>query len=182
MKIPAKWKVILSMVQEIEPKAVLAGGALRDLDNGRPVKDLDIFVSCCSAREFEQTIFAFSQQWGEPVVPYIRDESYCVLNDRIMGVAEWIRLGISVQLVGLHLLDVWCPEGVIDRVDLGLCQIAWDGIEIYTTKFYDDDKSNEKITLVNKGQTPSQLLHSVRRYIRLTEEKYKGWRFDMVRP
>src|SRR3569623_1528091 len=42
--IPERWQTVLRYVQNVAPDAVIAGGALRDLDNGRPVKDIDIFV------------------------------------------------------------------------------------------------------------------------------------------
>src|SRR5262245_52415439 len=43
--VPARWQeVLLSLRAGGFPEAVIAGGALRDLDNNRPVKDVDIFV------------------------------------------------------------------------------------------------------------------------------------------
>lgn len=179
MEIPAKWKAIMSLAQEIEPRAVLAGGALRDLDNGKPVKDLDIFVPSHSEAVFHQTVYAFSKVWDAPTVPYESFESYMTWHDRLMGVAEWELLGVPVQIIGLYLADVmWSPDGVINRVDMGICQIAWDGESFYKTPAYDVDKQTQTFTIV-KRQTPNQLLRSVQRYLRLTEEKYAGWRFNI---
>jgi hypothetical protein len=45
-KIPQEWLgVLASMQQTGAPEAVIAGGALRDLFNGRKVKDVDIFLT-----------------------------------------------------------------------------------------------------------------------------------------
>lgn len=45
-KIPKEWRGVLQAMQELgAPEAVIAGGALRDLFNGRAVKDVDIFVA-----------------------------------------------------------------------------------------------------------------------------------------
>lgn len=49
--IPQSWTDLLSQIQAICPSAVLAGGALRDLDHGVPVKDLDIFIRAGSNDE-----------------------------------------------------------------------------------------------------------------------------------
>lgn len=44
-KIPAEWRAVLKALQNAgAPEAMIGGGALRDLYNGRPVKDVDIFL------------------------------------------------------------------------------------------------------------------------------------------
>lgn len=43
--IPQRWKDVLKALQENGfPEAIIAGGALRDLDHGRKIKDVDIYV------------------------------------------------------------------------------------------------------------------------------------------
>ena len=42
--IPKEWLDVLTEIQAIFPGAVIAGGALRDLYNERPIKDVDIFI------------------------------------------------------------------------------------------------------------------------------------------
>ena len=45
LNIPQRWRDALTALQDGGfPEAIIAGGALRDLDNGAPVKDVDIFV------------------------------------------------------------------------------------------------------------------------------------------
>jgi hypothetical protein len=45
MNIPLRWIDALRQLHENGfPEAIIAGGALRDLDNDRPIKDVDIFV------------------------------------------------------------------------------------------------------------------------------------------
>lgn len=45
-KIPQEWKDVLSAIQQAGAgEALIAGGALRDLANDRPVKDVDIFLA-----------------------------------------------------------------------------------------------------------------------------------------
>lgn len=41
---PAEWLAVLRAFQQVEPEAVIAGGAVRDFFIGRPVKDVDIFL------------------------------------------------------------------------------------------------------------------------------------------
>ena len=49
--IPSSWRELLGEIREVAPDAVIAGGALRDRDNGRPIKDLDVFVQIEGERE-----------------------------------------------------------------------------------------------------------------------------------
>lgn len=43
--IPEQWKTMLNHLAQVgAPEAVIAGGALRDLYNGRPIKSVDIFI------------------------------------------------------------------------------------------------------------------------------------------
>src|SRR3546814_9124183 len=44
MEIPAAYAATLAHVRAVFPGALIAGGCLRDLDNDRPVKDIDIFA------------------------------------------------------------------------------------------------------------------------------------------
>src|SRR3546814_3140365 len=44
MEIPEKWRELLASVRSVFPTAIIAGGAMRDLENGKPVKDIDINV------------------------------------------------------------------------------------------------------------------------------------------
>src|SRR3546814_14167996 len=41
---PAAYAATLAHVRAVFPGALIAGGCLRDLDNDRPVKDIDIFA------------------------------------------------------------------------------------------------------------------------------------------
>lgn len=49
--IPQIWKDTLSKIQQVFPGAVIAGGCLRDLDHGKPIKDVDIFVPIYSTTD-----------------------------------------------------------------------------------------------------------------------------------
>lgn len=44
LAIPQEWQDVLKQVQEVFPSAIIAGGALRDLMHGKPIKDVDIFI------------------------------------------------------------------------------------------------------------------------------------------
>src|SRR3546814_19329576 len=44
MEIPEKWRELVAAGRSVFPTAIIAGGAMRDLENGKPVKDIDINV------------------------------------------------------------------------------------------------------------------------------------------
>lgn len=67
--VPLAWRQLLADVQLELPRggAVLAGGALRDLDNGVEVKDLDIFIECGDQDEAAELNQILGGKWGGAV-------------------------------------------------------------------------------------------------------------------
>lgn len=127
--------------------AIVAGGCVRDTVFGKPVKDIDIFVS------FED----WSHLWVPDV--YLVDTL-----DREVVVENWsIYADIpDVKLVyTIHPLANELPAQIIvmkeelsplerlDKLDWGFCQAAWDGEKVVTTEHFDTDYRNQTMTLVH---------------------------------
>src|SRR3546814_3352677 len=55
MEIPEKWRELLASVRSVFPTAIIAGGAMRDLENGTPVKDIDINVEANGPQRTEES-------------------------------------------------------------------------------------------------------------------------------
>jgi len=45
IELPETWSSLLGLLRTVLPSAYLAGGAIRDFDNGRTVKDFDVFYT-----------------------------------------------------------------------------------------------------------------------------------------
>jgi hypothetical protein len=180
MQIPDKWLRAFMLMQGVCPEAVLAGGALRDLDNDRLeyVKDLDIFVQSRGGRAFEEIQSRLEPLFGAPTVPFEIQESYLLWNSSMMGFMEFDFEGLPVQIIGLDLVD-WSADLVLSRIDMGICQIAWDGEKFFWTDGYSHDKDN-KVMTVSTPQTAAQSKQTVKRWERL-REKYPGWGLNLPR-
>lgn len=171
MEIPPQWASLLRGIRRVVPSAVLAGGALRDLDNDRPVKDLDIFVIAENDRD------------AEGVTNLLREAGYPVCNDPgdITAYPEDQNLEVvrvahlegreDVQFIFVN----WDTSRIVERFDYGICQITFDGTALYRSPAYEEDKRDQVFRLRRDRPTPVSMRGSVKRYARLTNEKYPGW-------
>ncbi|MEZ2409817.1 hypothetical protein AB6806_23785 [Bosea sp. RCC_152_1] len=173
--IPGAWLTILAAVQTIHPEAILAGGALRDLDNGRPVKDLDIFIDAGRV-----SVGALSVLLGiDPTTVHVQgcDFSSCLNESDCQFSDTFSCLGWEVNVIGLADMPVTLAS-VTERVDFGICQIGTDGVEVRKTLAYHNDKAFRRFT-VCRQQSVDETDRSLRRWDRISA-KYPGW--TLVRP
>jgi hypothetical protein len=161
MQIPAAWENALRLIQTYAPSAVLAGGALRDLDNGKPVKDLDIFVHGYHEIDTLRLTMRLKQTFDAQYLEGTKDvlAAYKVLND-----LECPEINI------VHLRAPFTSFQCIERMDFGICQIAYlsNGM-VETTAAYDADRRNHTITLMRADDQPG-FDWSMRRYERLSKK------------
>lgn len=179
--IPFGWRELLAAVQAVCPTAVLAGGCLRDRDNGRPVKDLDIFIFADSDREAFGHINALTESEFE--VSY--DETYegggAYPDDQNLEVIQIAALhagpamenlgGLPVQLIFTR----WDTSRIVERFDYGICRLSFDGENIVRPLEYDEDREAQVFRLRRDRPTAISMRGSIRRYARLVNEKYEGW-------
>lgn len=171
-RIPATYTAALALVRHVFPGALLAGGCLRDLDNGRPVKDVDIFAPDCP-RSFEETRALVRQLCPDPQM----------LGNVMGGYEDWATsecIGVFDILTGDLDFQLICissgPETILSRMDFGLCRISYDGETVHRTAEYLADQEAHKFTL-HRCDDSAQLDRSLRRYDRLSK-KYDGWGLD----
>lgn len=125
--VPPQWLDVLSLVQSINPTAVLAGGCLRDLILGGEVKDLDVFVDASNENLWEdlQQVLMLRHGWrvcmqvNADYVASMRGEVAKVVGFRVPGCEH------EVQIIGLKSLTT--PYEAIERMDFGACQIGIAG-------------------------------------------------------
>ena len=176
--IPTEWEELRALVALACGETVLVGGALRDLDNGRPVKDLDLFVL---VRPLDVIHFdpAFYEAELRRVVPGLEvveqlHAEYCDFRDEVLHVTT-CRVPDFPYEVQVIFADLPHPQAAIDRVDFGICQIGWTGQELIRTPAYEADKALCSFTLL-QAPTDKHRKRSRRRFERFVE-KYHGWTF-----
>lgn len=144
---------------------------MRDLDNGREVKDLDVFCpNVDSLDDFKARVGTIASMRLLGVMGGYENwaTSECV------GVLDVEGPYGPVQLIGLTT----GPESILPRIDFGICQIGFDGDQVVRTEAYEVDKAAQTFTIV-RSDDAAQEDRSFRRFDRLSV-KYPGW--SLVNP
>lgn len=175
IRIPDIWLSIINGIRSIPGLEVstIAGGALRDLDLGRQIKDVDIFVPY--KEDMEKTYqSAFQHIVPDAYVEKVEHDLQCQTHSRLT-------VGISVPAHYIFYQHGWkfeittkyepfAYENIIDSFDLGICMIALDRHNgIHRAREYKHDVAANKITIVR--QTGGNERHHATRL----HNKYKGW-------
>jgi hypothetical protein len=165
----------LAHVQATFPGAVVAGGCLRDADNGRPIKDVDLFAPNVSTKDgfdgLKLRVAASLPEGGEIVGVMGGYETWATAE--CIGVFDIRSPALDYQLICLTTP----PEAILPRMDFGICRISWDGNTVHRTEEYLADQAAQKFTL-RRCDDSTQFERSCSRYERLVQ-KYKGWAFEL---
>lgn len=173
--LPVTWGTALAGVQQLFPGSMIAGGALRDLDNGRPIKDIDIFAPHCD--DLQATTRLAESLTKAPlkvlssemrVSPEGRVYTEWAAND-LLAIFDIYTGELEYQLIALK----GSASDILERIDFGLCRIAYDGEKIIRTPEYEADKAQGCFTL-HRCDDGSQYDRSFRRHERF-QAKYAGW-------
>ena len=143
--IPPYWHLALDRVQRYNKSAVISGGAIRDLDLGRPVKDIDIFVSAEAAmKSIKGVIGDMSTAWTENP-EYADGTARAILASSTSNPVDKSQLPINITKLGKgsNPRERWREH------DFGLCQIMFDGHKFESTEYYEHDKENQTLTLTH---------------------------------
>lgn len=175
MKIPENWHTALSDVQSVCRGAVIGGGCLRDLDNGRPIKDIDIFIRGTRAGDLHMV----RQQLvdGGLTADEIDPTHMYPVGDGNDVVGHFDVAHPAVQQPLQIIMVNFDTSRICERFDFGICRIAYDGITVTVTDEYRQDKAN-RIFKLRRQRTDAEMVASVHRYARLSQ-KYSGWRFAL---
>jgi hypothetical protein len=122
--IPLHWRKLLDHVQKDDPKAILAGGCLRDT--------WDVYDSC----------YIRAKRIGESG---LREYKGSMNSIRAVDEGKWN--GEDVNVVECK---PWpSPAEMLEEFDFGICQIAFDGKEIITTPAFHWDYKHGLFTMVH---------------------------------
>jgi hypothetical protein len=172
-KIPTQWLEALAKLKEAGFKAVLAGGALRDLYCGRVPKDVDIFV-------------LHENSFGNPF-----KVARVVDNDGLWSTTQYNQITSHAQIdyvVRRSITDGRQPPffeligiigfksgmELIHRFDFGLNQIGIENGEIIYTDAFMKDWKHGTFTLMHAFTYD----RSIKRYKAWAAGKYSGWSME----
>jgi hypothetical protein len=142
--LPWPWRTVLSEVQVVWPSAVIAGGALRDWEHDRGIKDVDVFVPVVALSEVERLF---------PDAKKIELDDASVFGTDIPYHYTFTRYGWLFEVTFKNDLEV-----LLDRMDIGLCMIKFDGESITRAINYRKDSSRKTLTLIrNTGGEDAHL-------------------------
>lgn len=175
--IPKPWRDIFQLIREAFPGARMAGGCLRDRDNGRPVKDIDVFIPEATAKfaDLEAVRDCLTALGGSSEI--MNDKVYPKgVDNHVVGVVDvkFVSCSVPFQLI----VGDWgqSAEDLYRCFDFGICQISYDGRTIHRSHDYEHDVRRKEFRVVTP-RSQNAMNQTVERYARL-KAKYKDWTFE----
>lgn len=144
----------LKLVQEkIDPKAIIAGGAIRDHLLGQKYKDVDIFLPMDSERDFDcdgDEIFGLSD-YGDGISFHMNDgeDIYPPGRGQVHSVWDVFKDEVLYQLI---FVPAKVPTNWIrTHFDCSVCQAYHDGNDFHVSPMCEADMAAKKITIYQKA-------------------------------
>jgi tRNA nucleotidyltransferase/poly(A) polymerase len=146
--IPDAWKYMLHKIQEVFPQAIIAGGCLRDLQNGKPIKDVDIFInddlSNGSISDTKTELQILMPELITVCTNEYSNQGVSLMMRNVQGVFRYDVDGNHYEII------VGSTEACdINHFDFGICQIKYDNKELVFTDAYEQDTKNKVIRVLN---------------------------------
>jgi hypothetical protein len=143
---PTLWTTLLSSVREIyETEAIVAGGAVRDYNMDKPVKDIDIFLNTDA-----DTLLDRTPELGFGPYSHVYEQKKAYDRQIIEDVINFQVLGHDVQLIAKKMDDL-NPASIFECFDFGFCQAAFDADNglVYSPAYHLDKQSGTCTLLTN---------------------------------
>lgn len=140
-KLPITIKRVASTMMNVGD-CIIAGGAIRDTLNNRPVKDIDVFIDARYKHAWNQ--------WCNHGRRLGKNDQYAVsamVDDVYELPAGLSALGYDSLPIQLIFLRCAPTEYVSDYFDFGICKTWYDGNHIHCHKDYLHDINNKAITM-----------------------------------
>lgn len=177
------WNNLINVFPKQE--AYVVGGAVRDWVMGVEPKDIDVFVPIWVYQEVEPRILEALRWAGimHPQVGTVRDFSYAPFcDDTVRGTvtihsSNWPDIQIVLTQTASPGLDyLFDMARMVDRVDFGLCRVGYHPSlpALYHPPEFTKDIASKTLTLY-RADTPEQHAYSLKRFGKLTAEKYEGY-------
>lgn len=157
-------------------ETALAGGALRDIDLGRPIKDVDIFMphGHVTSRRLEDCLLPLSKT-RYPFGMYVEEvphdpNSNSALSNGVISPSHFKFYMDGWKFEITQKMEPFTQRSIIDSFDLGICMICLDGMHVYRSPEYLSDAQNQRITIVHETGGREQE-HAYR-----LAQKYNEWK------
>ena len=163
MEIPQSWRdALLRLHANGFPEAIIGGGALRDLDHGVEIKDVDFFVM-----EKPTTKDALDAAFGRKGRTLVSSAAsrYLGFEDDVYMVVDYANEGAPpFQVIAQRNVvpDYSFLEYQIERFDLGLCRIVYDGISVIAHSTYHADKAAKVLRIRDPRRIPRSITRAER--------------------
>lgn len=153
--IPVEWRDLLYQVQTVDPKAIIGGGCLRDLDRerqlnelaGTPVhitpKDIDVFVH----DQLYEIRHVLTATYGRFESETVTAEESAAADTTVAEQQHW-NIPRLPQINILRCDFAILPIERFARFDYGLCQVIFDGQRLMFTDAYMTDREDKTFTLL----------------------------------
>lgn len=172
MQIPTEWLEVLRKVQRVFPQAFIAGGALRDLEYNRPVKDVDIFIPVPRTEgsieeqevAFLSNISKLDDMFDHLVSPTIPVYFKNVTEDILKG-GRLVESVHNVRIDDVHYEMILAPEETCDirTFDFSICQIKFDGDTVERTEAYQQTLADGVVLFNHDYRTPNRAKERIER-------------------
>jgi hypothetical protein len=181
LEFPAEAETILNQIRyvlrtlvEEHIHAVAGGGILRDLYLDRPYKDIDIFANANDASD--EKLLGLLAELGFKCKMVVSNEAteYLSFTD-VASVIEATHSSLPVPVQVIRVAsNNQSGERLIERLDLGPCQIGMDCLGHYwhTVQFWEDVSERTFTVTRTEGR---DIERSTKRFERLSQ-KYVGWK------
>lgn len=172
--LPISWRRELKRLHRAgHPDAIIAGGALRDLMNERPIKDIDIFINPHALLKTPSTAALRGIEVTRTFHPgYVGAR----MASEVRSTYQYMAQGFEYNLI--VLAEPKTPEEMVARMDFGLCQIGFDGEDLLVSLAFLKDFALGTFTIaLDRGEHDHA--RSLKRYARLSS-KYPD--FPLIDP
>lgn len=166
-------RAILDLLSDRRVRAVVGGGILRDLYMGAPFKDIDLFANASDANDEQMMAVLTEHGFTCRLVVSHEATEYLSFTD-VSSVIEATHpmLAVPLQIIRMSANND-SGERMVERLDLGPCQIGMDHLgNFWTTRQFGDDLAAYQFT-VTRSQS-RDIERSTKRFQRLSL-KYPGW-------
>lgn len=175
--VPEVWMEVLAAMRAMPSWniATIAGGALRDLDQGRPVKDVDIFVPHSEKTRARLEVVITSLGLDPLDLDVVTHDSPARSAASKIATQLTTAPHFNFHYEGWRFeitqkVESFSHRSIIDSFDIGLCMISLDGNQIYRSPEYKTDAANKTLTVV-RNTGGGELRHAER-----LRRKYSKWK------
>lgn len=171
MKFQTIHDFLTAVQKNVDDRAVIAGGCLRDLTLGVKPKDVDIWVYN-SIPSINPETLGIEEEGFEYVRSAWTPRSLSMIN-----VTTVVWKGVTFDIIRLRDQDI----AAVDRFDFGINQVWYDGKHIHTTDAFDRDVWDNTLTYLNTAENYLRLDRIVKDRIPRMLEKFPDRRVKGLR-